>query len=268
MFKRPAVRQSSWPTARAALGALLAGVAFTLPVPALAATVADASVVELPRGDDSSFRREELVRDRDPRPETGSTPNAIAEQDRHGLAHFGSSSRNHHAATRSLYVSSPFGWRHDPLLGSGRSHDGIDLPGRFGAPVHATGAGVVSYAGSMSGYGNLVQIDHADGFRTRYGHLSRILVRGGERVGQGEVIGQMGSTGRSTGNHLHYEIRRSGQPVNPLAYMGRSVPPRRAGHDAQLDMVELGAVAPNRTVKARWTGWHNSPDGLPQAAIR
>ena len=94
--------------------------------------------------------------------------------------------------SQTLFISSPFGWRHDPFGREGRPHEGIDLPGRFGSPVHSTGNGVVTYAGWMNGYGNLVQIDHPGGLRTRYGHLSRIMVRDGEAVEQGEVVGQVG----------------------------------------------------------------------------
>ena len=223
----------------------------------------------LPGGDSASFRPGDPVRAADTPPTLGE-PNFSTSHGRRVTNVLHSKSIMPASAARALHVSSPFGWRHDPFLGGGRSHDGIDLPGRFGAPVHATGAGSVSFAGWMNGYGNLVQIDHPDGFRTRYGHLSRILVRDGQRVGAGEVVGAMGSTGRSTGTHLHYEIRRSGQPVNPLAYIGRgrAVSFGGASFDPQLDLVELGAAGSGHPVVSRWTGWTPSPDGLPQAKIR
>ena len=163
---------------------------------------------------------------------------------------------------RPLLISSGYGWRNDPLGAGHRQHAGIDLPGRLGSAVYATGAGVVSFAGWASGYGNLVQIDHAGGFRTRYGHLSKILVTAGAGVSQGDMVGRMGSTGRSTGSHLHYEVRVRGAPVNPLAFIGNtsvgSVP-----HD-KMEWPQLRDVSP------RWTGWdqaHNDST-LPEARIR
>ena len=94
------------------------------------------------------------------------------------------------SATAPLLISSPFGWRSDPIKGIRRRHSGIDLPGRSGTRIYATGAGIVSFAGWMRGYGNLVQIDHPGAVRTRYGHLSRILVSAGVPVAQGDLIGQ------------------------------------------------------------------------------
>lgn len=167
-----------------------------------------------------------------------------------------------------LRVSSPFGRRRDPFVGNSRPHEGIDLPGRFGTSVHATGSGVISYAGWMNGYGNLIQIEHEGGLSTRYGHLSRILVHDGEQVHQGDVIGRMGSTGRSTGNHLHYEIRRAGQPVNPQLYIGRSVASTRPTYDEKMDIVELGTKMPGAPATPRWGGFTDTSSGLPRAIIR
>lgn len=162
-------------------------------------------------------------------------------------------------AAPRLAISSTFGWRRDPLRGGSRHHDGIDLPGPLGSNVFATGAGVVSFAGWASGYGNLVQIDHPGGLRTRYGHLSRILVSQGASVLHGERIGLMGSTGRSTGSHLHYEVRLAGAPVNPLGFIaGQSIP--------RYDV----AWPTLRAVTPRWTGWRSADDfsTLPEATIR
>jgi murein DD-endopeptidase MepM/ murein hydrolase activator NlpD len=163
------------------------------------------------------------------------------------------------SAAAPLVISSPFGWRSDPIKGIRRRHSGIDLPGRSGTRIYATGAGIVSFAGWMKGYGNLVQIDHPGAVRTRYGHLSRILVSGGVPVAQGDLIGQMGSTGRSTGNHLHYEVRAAGVPVNPLAYIGQTAP-------STYETV----WAPETPVTARWTGWQSAQSAisLPEAKIR
>ncbi|MCG6883422.1 MAG: DUF5930 domain-containing protein [Silicimonas sp.] len=101
----------------------------------------------------------------------------------------------------------------------GRMHEGHDYAGATGTPIHATADGVVVHAGRLAGYGNLIKIRHDFGFETRYAHLSRIRVQEGERVSRGDRIGDMGNTGRSTGTHLHYEIRIGGEPMNPLKYI-------------------------------------------------
>ena len=110
-------------------------------------------------------------------------------------------------------ITSPFGWRW------GRLHEGVDLGAAYGSPIAAAAAGVVIYAGWESGYGNLVVIDHGGGLATAYGHQSRIAVSFGQSVSQGETIGYVGSTGHSTGPHLHFEVRVNGQAVDPLGYL-------------------------------------------------
>jgi murein DD-endopeptidase MepM/ murein hydrolase activator NlpD len=122
-------------------------------------------------------------------------------------------------------VSSPFGARRDPLLGLLAFHSGMDFRTASGSSVLATGKGIVTAADYRGGYGNMVDIDHGNGFSTRYGHMSQILVTAGQPVSIGQVIGKTGSTGRSTGPHLHYEIRRSGSAVNPAGYLniGRQI---------------------------------------------
>jgi len=109
--------------------------------------------------------------------------------------------------------TSPFGMRW------GRMHEGQDLAGAMGSPIYATADGVVIFAGHSTGYGNLIRIRHDFGFETRYGHLSKIRVTVGQRVSLGDRIGDMGNTGHSTGTHLHYEVRVSGEPVNPMKYI-------------------------------------------------
>ncbi len=101
----------------------------------------------------------------------------------------------------------------------GRMHEGHDWAGPRGTPIHSTADGVVTFAGRQSGYGNMIKIRHDFGFETRYAHLSRIRVEVGQRVSRGERIGDMGNTGRSTGTHLHYEVRVGGKPVNPMKYI-------------------------------------------------
>ena len=99
-------------------------------------------------------------------------------------------------------------------------HAGIDLAGPFGTPIYATADGTIRRAGwNSGGYGNLIEVDHGRGIETRYGHLSAILVQPGQQVKRGQLIGRMGSTGRSTGSHLHYEVRIDGRAVNPIPFM-------------------------------------------------
>ena len=118
----------------------------------------------------------------------------------------------------ATYTSS-FGVRSDPFRGSAAMHAGIDLAAPMGTPIYATADGVVDRAEWSGGYGNLVEIDHGKGLQTRFGHLSRILVHPGERVVRGQEIALMGSTGRSTGSHLHYEVRIDGHAVNPVPFL-------------------------------------------------
>ena len=115
--------------------------------------------------------------------------------------------------------TSAFGVRSDPFRGSAAMHAGIDLAAPMGTPIYATADGVVDHAEWSGGYGNMVEIDHGKGLQTRFGHLSRILVHPGERVVRGQEIALMGSTGRSTGSHLHYEVRIDGGAVNPIPFM-------------------------------------------------
>ena len=116
-------------------------------------------------------------------------------------------------------MSSPFGMRLDPFLGRPAIHTGVDLRGETGEPAHATATGRVTIAGWDGGYGNMVEIDHGNGLATRYGHLSKILVKVGQFVRIGETIGLIGSTGRSTGPHLHYETRINGEAVDPQKFL-------------------------------------------------
>lgn len=117
------------------------------------------------------------------------------------------------------YVTDGFGMRRNPFNGEGREvHEGLDIAVDFGTPVIATADGLVIYAAPQAGYGNLVIIYHSNGITTRYGHLSRISVEAGQRVKRSDQVGNAGSTGRSTGPHVHYEIRENDQSVDPLRY--------------------------------------------------
>ncbi|MCA0871967.1 DUF5930 domain-containing protein [Seohaeicola saemankumensis] len=115
--------------------------------------------------------------------------------------------------------TSGFGFRRDPKTGGRRMHNGADFAGAHGTDIFATADGVVTHAGWQSGFGRLVTIQHAFGIETRYAHNTRIRVKVGQRVSRGDHIADMGSTGRSTGTHLHYEVRVNGRPVNPMIYI-------------------------------------------------
>ncbi|SDH53534.1 Peptidase family M23 [Pseudomonas flavescens] len=119
------------------------------------------------------------------------------------------------------YVSSPFGRRVDPLTGRASVHKGVDFAAKAGSEVVAVGAGVVTFAGRRNGYGNTVEISHADGYVTLYAHNRSNRVQVGDLVQRGQAIATVGSTGRSTGNHVHFEVSRNGQLVNPHSYIAR-----------------------------------------------
>ncbi len=117
---------------------------------------------------------------------------------------------------------SPYGWRTDPINGSHRHHDGQDIGAPTGTPIRSMGPGQVTFAGVRGGYGNLVIVDHGGGVETRYAHQSALAVGVGDRVDAGTVVGAVGSTGRSTGPHLHFEVRVGGEAVDPTPYLARA----------------------------------------------
>jgi murein DD-endopeptidase MepM/ murein hydrolase activator NlpD len=121
--------------------------------------------------------------------------------------------------TSSRAMSSNFSMRTHPVLGGYRMHKGVDLPAPTGTPIHATADGVIGMADWFGGYGLCVEVEHGANLETRYGHMSRIAVAQGQHVHRGDVIGYVGSTGRSTGSHLHYEVRIAGEAVNPVPYL-------------------------------------------------
>jgi murein DD-endopeptidase MepM/ murein hydrolase activator NlpD len=118
-----------------------------------------------------------------------------------------------------LPITSTFGVRRDPILGTPALHSGMDFRAPTGTQVHATAPGVVVKAGRNGGYGKMVEIDHGNGFSTRYAHMSRVHVKVGETIKTGDIVGDSGSTGRSTGPHLHYEVRRNGDAIDPLRFL-------------------------------------------------
>ena len=119
----------------------------------------------------------------------------------------------------AVRYSSGFGNRRDPFGRGVRGHEGQDMAGAYGSPIYATADGVVTHAGWQSGYGRLVKIRHAYGFETRYAHLAQVRVELGQKVSRGDRIGDMGNSGRSTGTHLHYEVRIGGSPKNPMTFI-------------------------------------------------
>jgi murein DD-endopeptidase MepM/ murein hydrolase activator NlpD len=118
------------------------------------------------------------------------------------------------------FISSYYGDRQDPLTGHGAFHTGVDFAGNLNDPVVSVGAGIVTFAGEQPGYGEVVEVTHGDGYITRYGHNARIVVKQGDTVQRGQTLALMGSSGRSTGPHVHFEVLRAGRPVNPLTYIG------------------------------------------------
>ncbi|GAB7554793.1 peptidoglycan DD-metalloendopeptidase family protein [Novosphingobium sp. 11B] len=117
------------------------------------------------------------------------------------------------------YVSSSYGYRSDPFTGGAAFHAGLDFPGPMGSPIYAAAKGRVTFVGQKSGYGNCIEVTHGNGLMTRYGHLSGFRTRVGQDVDAGALIGAMGSTGRSTGPHLHFEVRVNDHPVNPRPFL-------------------------------------------------
>lgn len=126
------------------------------------------------------------------------------------------------------YVSSSFGYRADPFTGGAAFHAGLDFPGPMGSPIYAAAKGRVTFVGQRQGYGNCVEVSHGNGLMTRYGHLSGFNVRPGQLVDGGTRIAAMGSTGRSTGPHLHFEVRINNRPMNPRTFL-------EAAHNVQQE---------------------------------
>ncbi|MCP1469131.1 murein DD-endopeptidase MepM/ murein hydrolase activator NlpD [Sphingobium sp. OAS761] len=137
--------------------------------------------------------------------------------------------------TAAPMETSSYGYRRDPFNGRAAFHAGIDFPGRYGQPIEAAARGRVSFVGQRQGYGNVVEVEHGNGIMTRYAHLSGFGARVGQKVLRGETIGRMGSTGRSTGTHLHFEVRLNGQAINPRRFL-----------EAREDVLEVQQLAKAR----------------------
>jgi murein DD-endopeptidase MepM/ murein hydrolase activator NlpD len=131
--------------------------------------------------------------------------------------------------TKGGFISSYFGDRQDPFTGHEAFHRGIDFAGSAGSEVVAVAAGVVTWAGQRSGYGSLVEVNHGNGYITRYAHNQRTLVTVGQTVTRGEAIALMGSTGRSTGPHVHFEVLKNGRQINPASFLGKDTSVVKSG---------------------------------------
>ncbi len=137
--------------------------------------------------------------------------------------------------TSAPMETSSYGYRRDPFNGHAAFHAGMDFPGRYGQPILAAAKGKVVYVGQRQGYGNVVEIEHGNGLMTRYAHLSGFARRAGQTVARGDTVARMGSTGRSTGTHLHFEVRLNGQPINPRRFL-----------EARQDVLQVQQIAKAR----------------------
>ena len=142
--------------------------------------------------------------------------------------------------TASPMLTSSYGYRRDPFNGHAAFHAGVDFPGSYGQPILAAAAGRVVYVGQRQGYGNVVEVDHGHGILTRYAHLSRFGVRPGALVQRGDAIARMGSTGRSTGTHLHFEVRVNGNAINPSRFL-----------EVRQDVLQVQQIAKQRIARVR-----------------
>ena len=174
------------------------------------------------------------------------------------LRHPESFSASPAAATR-LAINSPYGVRHDPFTGAARMHTGVDVSAVYGETVGVSMSGTVRFAGRRGGYGNLVVVDHGHGVSTYYAHLSAVAVSEGTAVSAGELIGYVGSTGRSTGPHLHYEVRANGHPLDPatsIAFDGERlfVHGREIGRSSGDEAPALPSAPGGTLIGVDWAG--------------
>jgi len=152
--------------------------------------------------------------------------------------------------TDSPMLSSSYGYRRDPFNGMTAFHAGIDFPGAYGQPILAAAFGRVAYVGKRQGYGTVVEIDHGHGIMTRYAHLSGFTVRPGQEVTRSVTVGRMGSTGRSTGTHLHFEVRVNGAPINPRRFL-----------EVKEDVLKVQQIAKQRVTRVRAEAAEKRRDG-------
>jgi murein DD-endopeptidase MepM/ murein hydrolase activator NlpD len=218
-FRKFFNRQEILATTLAALGLFFSGFAATEatagPASSTAAeTRADVASIEAFTGVGGPFEAVEPLKSADPKFKQLFTNWKKLDQAGHGTIAIPSTQ-----PVKGSAFTSGYGVRSDPFRGRAAMHAGIDLAGPLGTPIYATADAVVGRSEWANGYGNLVELNHGRGIQTRYGHLSRSGVQAGQRVKRGDLIGYMGSTGRSTGSHLHYEVRIDGKAVNPVPFM-------------------------------------------------
>jgi murein DD-endopeptidase MepM/ murein hydrolase activator NlpD len=147
--------------------------------------------------------------------------------------------------------TSPFGWRRDPFSGAATYHRGVDLRAAYGEPIGAADAGTVVFAGEQRGYGQTVVVEHAGGVRTRYAHLSSLTTAVGAEVKAGESIGRAGRSGRATGTHLHFEVTRNGQPIDPHSFVAAGLKAERLSADWEAG---TGPTLPGVPSESRGSG--------------
>ena len=152
--------------------------------------------------------------------------------------------------TNSPMLSSSYGYRRNPFNGMPAFHAGLDFPGSYGQPILAAASGRVSFVGGRHGDGTGVEIDHGRGIMTRYAHLAGISVRPGQEVARGVTVGRMGSTGRSTGTHLHFEVRVNGAPINPRRFL-----------EVKEDVLKIQQIAKQRVARVRAEAAENRNHG-------
>ena len=162
-------------------------------------------------------------------------------------------------------ITSRFGMRGDPIAGGSRFHSGLDIAASTGSQVFSSGHGRVVFAGWAGNYGNLIIVRHANGVETRYGHLSALLVPPGTFVRAGQVIGLVGSTGRSTGPHLHWEVRIAGRATDPRVALQAQQTVRVALQDSPLDGLVFVGGDDGAEVVPNWSGFSDETDTLPAA---
>ena len=188
---------------------------FTAPTVQAAETSADAGITVPDEPDDDSFTAGV------PAPSEDSEARAIFQAWKRldtGLTASIGVSVPSRVPIQNMSLSSSYGMRVHPITGKVARHNGVDIPAPYGTPIYATADGIVGRAQRLGGYGNYVEIEHGNAIQTRYGHMSSYIVVPGQSVKKGDVVGYVGSTGRSNGNHLHYEVRIEGAPVNPMPF--------------------------------------------------
>jgi murein DD-endopeptidase MepM/ murein hydrolase activator NlpD len=183
----------------------------------LGSIAASAQQPKNPDTDIPTFAKESPKAVESARPESGAALNPIAPEPSIVIGATSGYTAQAASATSPLAVNSSYGYRRDPFTGRGRRHTGIDFHARYGDTVGASAFGTVIFAGVKHGYGNIVILDHGNGVTTYYAHLSAMYVAVGQELAEGQILGAIGSTGRSTGPHLHYEVRANGHPLNPSA---------------------------------------------------